>query len=97
MSKTEDILSEPVRVNERADCVYFFDGMVCADIIGPEEQRKATLRLVAQAQRMARLLTDATGCTRYRVPDDCGSCFGCRAKAVLRDAGVSGPDDRGGA
>lgn len=81
-----DILKSQCRVNERSRVVYFFDGYVAADIIsGPEEQQKAVLALVGQAQRMAQVLSDLLPALEGRTP------LGDRYLSVidvLRDAKV---------
>lgn len=94
-----DILKSPVRVCQRSEQVYFFDGVASADIIGPPEERKAVLALVGQAQRMAALLEDVARkwCEYNAEPVSCGACHPCRAQVVLRDVGVMSPvDGRGG-
>ena len=83
------ILNSPVRVYPDRMSVYFFDGDSCADIVsGTQEQQRAVLALVGQAQRMARILRqqheDIGSCV-------CGPSGFCELGAVLRDAGVLDP------
>lgn len=54
---TPDILKSPVRVYKDRVAVYFFDGRVQADIIGPAgPERDAVLALVGRAQALAKEL-----------------------------------------
>lgn len=93
------ILNSPVRVYKDRVAVYFFDGRVHCDIIAPEgPERDAVLALAGQAQRMALVLRDAAdvACEITTGTDDCAvhgfsfeeQCGTCRARTVLRDAGV---------
>lgn len=95
-----DILKSPVRTYPDRMAVYFFDGDSCADIVsGTQEQQRAVFALVGQAQGMAALLlemaeggaceSDVT-CAMARSGQFEGmkECPLCRARAVLRDAGV---------
>lgn len=81
-----DILNSPVRVCQRSEQVYFFDGAASADIIGPPAERRAVLALVGQAQRMALSLKQAHEDSRCPCKD--GDSWTCHIRDVLRDAGV---------
>jgi hypothetical protein len=78
-----DILTSPVRVDARGGHVYFFDGYLSVDIVsGTEEQQKAVLALVGQAQRAFLILRAEASGHGWYVPCGCETC------AVLRDARV---------
>lgn len=96
-----DILSSPCRVNDRSRTVYYFDGYVSVEVIsGTEEQQKATLALVGQAQAAIRALM-ASGCVMregerwhthmcWEYGDGKACAPGCaESYAVLREAGVT--------
>jgi hypothetical protein len=91
-----DILTAPCRANERSKVVYFFNGATCCDVqSGTEEQQRAAFLLVSQAQEMAWALRPLAN-TQCEGMADCGGhrgglCPPCRARAVLRAAGVSDP------
>lgn len=81
-----DVLSQPVRVNERGECLYFCDGDVCVDVqSGTKEQRAAVLAFLAQTQEMARLLKRIDSSAGF---DATSTAFQAEVKKVLRDAGV---------
>jgi hypothetical protein len=77
------ILKSPVRVYPDRMAVYFLNGDVCADIVsGTQEQQRAVLALVGQAQRMARILLD------FYKNYEMGERPDAMMEQVLRDAGV---------
>lgn len=88
------ILDRPVRVDERGERLYFnVPGEVCVDVCsGREEDRKTVLAFLAQAQEMAWALRPLVN-AQCEGMADCGGhrgglCPPCRARYVLRAAGV---------
>lgn len=94
------ILDKAWKVDRDGERLYVYaPGEVCIDIVsGAPEDRRRVLALLAQVQHLAAVAKDAASewCTRYRAPTECGACLACRARAVLRDAGVSDGHGRGG-
>jgi hypothetical protein len=50
--------------------------------------RPDDMRRIAAVPDYEDVLRDAAGCDKYREPDECGTCLGCRASAALRKGGV---------
>ena len=96
------LLSKPWKVDAEGERIYAYaPGEVCIDICsGRPEDRARVLALLAQVQDMARALERASR-DECEGAADCGwhlggACRACAARAMLRDAGVSVPDGRGG-
>lgn len=89
-----NILDTPMRVNHEAHRIYIYaPGEVCIDLTsGTQDDRERVMALLAQVQEMTHALRPLAN-TQCEGMADCGGhrgglCPPCRARAILRDAGV---------
>lgn len=76
------LLDVPWAVNEESERISTHGGLASLDFNGTVPERREAMRLVAQAQEMARLIRDV------REHGMAGARWDERSERVLRDAGV---------